>query len=351
MIDYFSKVLFIGPLNTYGGIGAVLRTYKKNVPHFNFIATHRNFNKIGSSLYFIYSLLTITYTFICKNSIQIVHLHSASKGSFVRKILIVMISKFFNKKVIFHMHGGQFMDFYGRLSWSKYIFNSILQQVDLFICLTEEWKDYFTQNFDIKNIVVIGNPVMIQSIINYRPTSNVISLLFLGNLNPKKGIFEFLNYLVTNPHFQSKKINITIGGNGEVERLKKITEDPKYMGQIKYLGFVEGLPKSKALDACDIFILPSFYEGLPISILEALGHGKPVIATRVGGVPSVVKNHVNGWLFNAGNFEELNTVFDTIVNQQFPLKLYQLNSYEIANKFSIQNILLQLSNEYKKLLK
>ena len=56
MEDIYSKVLFIGPLNSFGGIGAVLRTYQKNIKHFNFIPTHKDQSKIQNIFHFIYSL-------------------------------------------------------------------------------------------------------------------------------------------------------------------------------------------------------------------------------------------------------------------------------------------------------
>ena len=350
MEDIYSKVLFIGPLNSYGGIGAVLRTYQKNIKHFNFIPTHKDQSKIQNIFHFIYSLFEFNYYIISNKQIKIVHIHSASKGSFVRKIIIAMIAKIYGKKVILHMHGGQFKEYINNLSWSKFIFIYLMNQVDLFICLTEGWECYYKNHLGLKNVAILGNPVKIEDNLFQKPPSDELSLLFLGTLNDKKGIFDFLDYISTNEHFKNYKIHLKIGGTGETERLINSISDTKYLNQIEYLGFVSGDQKHEAIKACDMFILPSYYEGLPVSILEAMGHGKPVIATNVGGVSSVVKEHSNGWLFEPGNFQQLDIIFDEIVKKQFHLDQYQLNAYHIAGQYACQNILIQLSNEYKKLL-
>ena len=350
MSDIFSRALYIGPLNTYGGIGAVLRTYEKNLKHFNFISTHKDHSKIGSIFYFLYSVIKVIFYLLFNRKIKIVHIHSASKGSFIRKVILVLIAKTFKKKVVFHMHGGQFKEYFKQVIWGRYFLIEVLKSVDIFICLTEEWKIYFQENIGLMNVLVLGNPIKIQDSISKKPFNQVISLLFLGSINSKKGIFDLLKYLQSNIYFKNKQIQLTIGGTGEVEKLTSLMQDPIFQNQINYIGFVTEKSKDEAIRDCDVFILPSYYEGLPVSILEAMSHGKPVISTRVGGVQSIVKENYNGWLFDAGDFKQLDSIFDVIVGHQFPLQLYQQNAYLMATDFSTENILFNLSSIYKNLL-
>ena len=78
------------------------------------------------------------------------------------------------------------------------------------------------------------------------------------------------------------------------------------------MGWVQNEAKQSTICSCDIYVLPSYFEGLPVSILEAMAMGKPIIATNVGGIPSIVQNGYNGWLFSPGKFNELNKIFDEI---------------------------------------
>lgn len=350
MNDIFSKVLFIGPKNPYGGIGSVLKTYQNNIQSFNIIETYKKQYLFFNIFYFIYKLMKIKFFLILNKQIKIVHIHSASKGSFIRKVIIAMIAKSYNKKVIFHMHGGQFKEYFEHLKWSKSFFLNILNKFDLFICLTNDWRLYYEQELGLKNVMVLGNPINISPNIVKKPLNKVLNLLFLGSLNQNKGIFDLLDYLETNVYFKTQRINLSIGGTGDVDKLMNKINNSLYSNQIIFLGFIEGDLKAEAFTACDIFILPSYYEGLPVSILEAMGYAKPVIATRVGGIPSVVNNNTNGWLFKAGNFNELDPILDEIIENRFPLEQYQNNAYNIASNYSSDNILSRLSNEYTKLV-
>lgn len=346
----FSNVLFVGPQNAYGGIGAVLRTYKKNMHHFNFIPTHKDHSKMLSTLYFIYSLYKINIFLLRNNHIKIVHVHSASKGSMIRKMMITLFALLYHKIAVFHMHGGQFKAYYNELTWSKFIFRKLLNSAHLFICLTEDWKQYYENELGIKNVLVLGNPIDVQSNLLLKPLGNELKLLFLGSINSKKGIFDLLEYLETNDYFKNGKISLTIGGTGEEEKLLHLIHASKYKHKIQFLGFVEGQLKQSAIESCDVFILPSYFEGLPVSILEAMSHGKPVIATQVGGVASIVKVNQSGWLFEAGNFKQLDAIFEEIIEGKCAFENLQVNAFNIAKTFSSQNILTDLSRVYKKLL-
>ncbi len=350
MEQFYEHVLFIGPKNEYGGIGAVLRTYEKNIKNFNLIYSHKDQSTIDNIFYFIFTILKLNYFLIFNHKIKIIHVHSASKGSFIRKLFFSINAKLYRKKVVFHMHGGQFKAYYNQLKWSKKFIKLFLNQLDLFICLTEDWATYFKYELGIKRVAILGNPIHINSNYNQKPSSDTLNLLFLGTIHSKKGIFDLIHYLGTNIYFKQQKIHLKIGGLGEVDRLNNLISDPFYKDQIQYLGFISGDQKYDVISSCDMFILPSYYEGLPVSILEAMGYGKPIIATNVGGVASVVKNNTTGWLFEAGQFGQLDHILDEIFQKKSQLNQYQINAYQTAMNFSCQNILTQLSNEYKKIL-
>ena len=90
-------------------------------------------------------------------------------------------------------------------------------------------------------------------------------------------------------------ILVLIAGEGDqLGRLQKEAADLGIAANVRFLGFRDDVPA--LLHAMDIFVLPSLSEGLPLSILEALALGKPVVATNVGGIPEVVQNGLTGFL-------------------------------------------------------
>ena len=82
---------------------------------------------------------------------------------------------------------------------------------------------------------------------------------------------------------------------------------------VKFVGWVSGDAKSKILSTTDILVLPSYYEGLPISVLEAMSYAMPVITTPVGGIPEVVTDGVEGTLFTPGDKASLTQTIDTYI--------------------------------------
>ena len=349
MENIFNKVLFIAPDDKYGGIGAVLRTYAKQMKGFKCIATYPSIPIKSKSIFFILSVAQVIRTLLLDSNIKIIHLHSASNGSFLRKSLIAFIGRAFQKKIVFHLHGGGFKTFYEHANIFKPAIRTVLKSSDVVICLSKQWHDYYSNTLGLKNVVSISNPVEMSDEEDFIRVGPVVKLLFLGRICDDKGIFDLIEYLRNSKYFLEDRLRLFIGGVGENERLQAIIAEPFFKSNIEYYGWVDDNIKRQLLQEADVFILPSHYEGLPVSILEAMAFRKPIIATDVGGVSSIVKNGVNGWLLHPKNLKELDTVFAEIFDNRPLLYSYGLNSYREASKYSSKEIIKVLSNVYESL--
>ncbi len=132
---------------------------------------------------------------------------------------------------------------------------------------------------------------------------DVILVGTVARLIPSKGVDIFLEAIpmVVNV---LKNIRFVVIGSGPYEEvLKKKAEALQLKNRVTFLGYVE--PIWDYLDALDIFVLPTLSEGLGLSILEAMAVGKPVIATRVGGIPEIISHGDNGDLVSPGSAKEL----------------------------------------------
>lgn len=129
-----------------------------------------------------------------------------------------------------------------------------------------------------------------------------IRILFLGRIIKEKGIFELVEaFKLLYKKFD--QIELIIAGNGnDFERLKEMVKEIK---NIKLLGYVEGNEKIDVYKKCDIFCLPSYSEGLPITVLEAMMFGMPVITTKVGGLSDFFKDPMMGYFVNVKDIEDL----------------------------------------------
>jgi glycosyltransferase involved in cell wall biosynthesis len=346
MSTIFSKVLYIGPTSDFGGMGAVLNMYAKNIQDIKIVSTLntvKNASKIGSLLNVVFQ---VNKKLITDKDIKLLHIHSASKKSFYRKVLLALLGKLYQKKVIFHIHSGSFDQFYKNAGYLKPGIKVFLQKMDMIICLSNEWKVFYSQKMGLKKVVVIGNPIEIHQLNISQFDNRILHLLFLGKICDEKGIFDLLNFLSNNKFFLNNQIRLTIGGIDQEERLNKLLANPIFSTKVKFIGWVTYPLKSKHFLGCDVFILPSYFEGLPVSILEAMSFGKPVIATDVGGIPSIVKEGYNGWLFDAGVFDQLDPILEEIFLNKGILTQFGSNSHNTAKQFSTSVIKAQLSQLY-----
>jgi len=348
------KILTIGPdyRNHRGGIGAVIDIYSKYFGNFYFISTY----KPGSALYktyiFFVGLLKISYTLLRNRNIKIVHIHGSQNGSFYRKIICFTISKYlFRKKVIYHIHGSEYNLFFAKSkTMIKNLFRIFINNVDTLICLSEYWKLFFEVNFNTKKIEMLPNIIDYPYIKDKNNDTEKIRFLFLGLIGNRKGIFDIIEVIKDNSDTFDNKIELIIGGNGEITKLQNLIEKYQIGNIVKFVGWVQNEIKIQYLHSSDVYILPSYNEGLPISILEAMSYGKPIISTDVGGIPEVVKNNENGFLINPGNLEQIEKSIKHFIENPQDIEKFGNNSAKLSEKYLPNSVLLQLENLYKEIL-
>ena len=347
------EVLYIGPdyKGHRGGIGAVLDTYSANIKPFKFIASYRNISGLKRQLVFVKAVFGLLSLLIKDKDIKIVHIHSAQKGSFMRKSILLLISQFFGKKVILHIHGSMFDIFYKNAGILRPYIRFIFRRADAVVSLSDKWNEYFAKTFTIKKLVILKNVIEKPAIAPvFHAVDGPVKLLFLGLIGQRKGLFDLLKVLERHHELFKGKLVLTIGGNGEVDRLTKTLTEHHPDGDVLFAGWVVGEQKNQLLRDCDIYILPSHNEGLPISILEAMAFGKPVISTTIGGIPEIVIPGKNGWLFNPGDLNALAAILSEVVSKRELLREYGEQSLLLSENYTPEAVMGSLRNLYNELL-
>ena len=181
----------------------------------------------------------------------------------------------------------------------KKVVRLTLKKCDCVIALSESWKNYFESEFFHPCVEVVKN-VIDSPQINKIKSSQFI-LLFLGRIGNRKGIFDLLEVLAKNRLFYEGKLQLFFGGDGEVEKAKEYIKQNKLENIAFYQGWISGKNKIELLNRADAYVLPSYNEGLPVSILESMSYHLPIISTNVGGIPEIVKDGVNGFIIEPGN--------------------------------------------------
>jgi glycosyltransferase involved in cell wall biosynthesis len=348
MMQNKSKILMVGPdINSQGGISSVIKMYKDYGLNISTLASYKDGNALAKL--FVYGLFLVKYivTLAVDKNVKLVHLHTASRGSFIRKSIAFKLAKLFHKKVIIHIHGAEFELFYNESpKFIKEIITKTLNDADLVIVLSKQWKDTIARISTSDKIKVLYNPTVIK--VYSRIHSESTKAVFMGRLGKRKGIYDVIESakLIKNPN-----VEINLYGDGEIEKFDKLISDSDLHDKIKLPGWVSGEKKDEVLQNSDIFILPSYNEGLPMSILEAMAVGLPIISTPVGGIPEAVEDGVNGFLIQAGDYNALAEKIDLLAsNQSLRVQMGQ-RGYNLAKeKFDIKIIIKQLQDIYDELL-
>lgn len=352
MNNKFKQVLFIGPQyqGQRGGMASVLSVYSKSMTDFKFIPTYHNKNLFYNCIYFLKALFKVIKTLITDREIKVVHLHSASRGSFFRKSIIILIAKVFQKKTVLHIHGGEFKIFYNNSGLLKFLIRGVLNLTDELVCLSEEWKSYFNSICKKPKSIVINNPVQLPTGFVKPSIAEPIKVLYLNHINPKKGIFDVVTFFKNNQQKLQGHFKLVIAGAGDDAALHQIINENNLGLIIEHKGWIEGNEKNELIQDSHLFILTSYNEGLPMSILEAMSFGKPIIASNVGGIPQIVKPAENGWLVNPGSQEDLDRIFQELEYNQGLIDTYGTASLQIVKAYATESVNLSLQKMYDRLL-
>ncbi len=344
------NVLTIGPefSSPKGGVAQCLSTYKASVfSDFRTIVNSREGSKVEKYWIMIISIIKLFLVLCIDKRIKIVHIHSASYNSFRRSSLYVKVAKMMKRKVIIHIHGGGFKEYYSK---ENVFVDSVFQKCDALIALSESWKKFFVNTVGCKVVYVvpniIDNPVSISV-----KKDDCFHLLFLGQILKAKGIFDLVEVLAENRKEYEGKLVLDIGGGMyEEEKLKEFLQRENLDTLINFHGWVSGDMKIKLLNLADSFILPSYVEGVPISILEAESYGVPILSTIVGGIPEIVTDGDNGLLFKPGDKVAIKEAIDKVLYNQKLRKKMGAYSKERSNAHLPKNIKKILCDIYTDLI-
>ncbi|UCC39907.1 MAG: glycosyltransferase family 4 protein [Candidatus Aminicenantes bacterium] len=172
----------------------------------------------------------------------------------------------------------------------------------------------------------------------------------VGRLNTEKG-HKYLLEAARDVLTSFPKTVFLIVGKGPLEReLKDFAREAKIFPNVLFTGFYQDL--QKVFNVIDLFVLPSLSEALPLSLLEAMAAGRPVIATNVGGIPEVVKTGETGIVVNSGVAEELAQAMITLLENKDTARELAKNGQELVREqFSTQAVTKKLEAIYRGLQK
>lgn len=347
----FGLDLLVSKYKTYKSIPDFIKHDGINVHFLSRFAPPRN---IGMSLTSEY-MYRIIKKFIKKNNItfDLIHSHFLYPTGEAAKRLAVETKK----PLIITVHGTDVNKY---MTWNTYTEKKCkrtLQYADQVVAVSKDLES------KVKRVEPNVKTQIIYNFVNEdfysgelkKSLSNKknIEITFIGNLLIEKGVYELIDaYYKVITNNKKFKIHLNIVGVGpERLALKERLKELSIEDNVHFFGAVENKEIPNILRKTDIFILPSYSEGFPLTIIEALSMGCPVIATSVGGIPEVVRNEENGLLIESKNSTMIQDAIEKLINNPNLYNKIQKNASKVYEQFSGEKVTQQIYNVYTEAIK
>ena len=244
-----------------------------------------------------------------KNPDAIVHYNfPLEKQSVIRDTPFMHAALKNRNKMVVHIHGGSFLTSDKIPSPYRQILNRVFSWQVPFIALSKKEAETLRNKFHAKYVVSLSNCIDLGEAKaferDYRNKISPLSLGYLGRITKTKGM-EYLLKACNILKERNIPFCLKLAGTEEVkgEFLPKFR---KTLGNnFEYCGLVSGKEKDNFLKSMDLFVMPTFFEGLPMSLLECMAYGVVPIITPVGSIPTVITDQHNGLFINVKDAESI----------------------------------------------
>lgn len=356
-VSLTSRILMIGPsLTAPGGMSAVVKSYEAaglfDARGIRYISSYERPGLQTQVRVMLPALFEFARALLVEN-VELVHVHSASRGSFWRKALFCRLAVWAGKPFVFHIHSGEFPVFFreecGPLAQAA--IRWALRRASAVLVLTPGWRTAILAIEPTAKVTVMPNPVLCP-VRDLMPVlkSRGGNILFLGRLREKKGVFDLLRAVARMSSAHAKPM-VVLAGDGEIEAARSLAAELGIAEQVVLPGWVDGVLKDRLLRDADALVLPSYFEGLPICILEAMAFGVPVIATRVGGIPDTLDDGRCGFLLEPGDVDGLALGLSAVLNDLDLRRALRANARnKVEAEFAVEVVVKKLGGVYDKCL-
>jgi glycosyltransferase involved in cell wall biosynthesis len=291
-----------------GGIRSVVeRIYPRLANRDNievtWLASQRAGSAPGKFLFFLKALIKAFYYLPPSD---VVHLHGAVHLSLLRKSAFIWLARLFRCRVIYHFHSPQtvFEDFFSVRGIRRRYALATLRQCDAIVVLSDSWEATVRKVLPDSTIVVIYNPVMEAQPVAKDQHAESLDVLYLAHLIRRKGYDDLVKaFAIVVDKVPAARL--VFCGSGETEEAQRLSEELGIAANVVFRGWIPETEIAQALSAATVFCLPSYDEGLPMGILEAMSSGVAIVTTPVGGVPDVLTHERNALLVEPGDIDDL----------------------------------------------
>jgi len=282
----------------------------------------------------LFHISSILKLFKTKSKFDVVHVH----GDWSALLLILIIKNITHAKVVaFSIHDQLVSNF------KKKVLSFLIKQVDVIFTSGADTANYLKP---YKPNTVFFQPSGISAVFVDTPSNKVFSnnVIIIANLVPKKNIDLVIEIAKICPDYNFK----IVGKGPEKQRLETKMQN---IANVSLVGFKTTEEIIALMDTSFAFLLTSFFEGTPTSVLEACSRGLPIVTSNVGGLKSIIKDNKNGYVIDNYTPSYYKNALDKIYNTPDLLELMKTNNSLLGEKFVWDNVAKNITNQTKKILK
>jgi len=320
---FASKTIVNSSLNKTISWTLLDTTARSNILSSNFVRIYKAFIRLVKFLYYI---LFFKFDYIL--------IFVGDGWSFWEKGLMSIFGKYLSRaKIILAPRSGFLVNNINNTGKLRKFIKFVFNKVDIIICQSQYWKRLFEKlayNQSKSKFVVIENMINFEDYkgIKIREASKNISatILFMAWVTRAKGIYELIEAIKMLAQ-EGLKFKVIIAGHGdEYETIRKSIDKSNLHNFVEMKGWVLGDEKHKILAESDIFVLPTYFEGYPNSLVEAMAAGKACIATKVGSIPDMIDHKKTGLLIEKESSKQLYESLSLLINNENLRKTISINA-------------------------
>jgi glycosyltransferase involved in cell wall biosynthesis len=244
----------------------------------------------------------------------IVHVHVAGRGSTLRKLVVVAWCRTLGLDVVLHLHDYNYRRYLlDQPSWLRRRIQAMFRSAQRVLVLGRSDAELVETMLGVPGdrIVVMHNAVP-KPTLPSAPDSDPLHLLFLGRLSERKGVHDLIAAFAE-PAFAGLRWRATLAGDGDIERFRDLARAAGVISHLTFTGWLDRPGTDRLLADAQILVLPSYEEGMAMSVLEGLANGLCVVCTPVGALAEVIEDGRSGLLCKPGDVPLLATTLARVL--------------------------------------
>ncbi len=297
------RALVVGPrAQARGGIGSVQHVLERYLPTHAELAVVTTHSDGPDRLCTMLRGTLAAARRIRRDRPDVVHLHVSQRASVLRKGLLGVVARHSGTRVVMHLHGSQFLDWFDGLPRPARAVVRALLRPHRLVVLSESLRAPYRERLGVpaERVVALPNPVEWPAAVE-GPDAGPVLALFLGRFGARKGVYDLVNACARLTPAQRARLRLVAAGDGEVDQVREAVATAGVGDVVEVAGWLDRAERDDLLRRAQLLVLPSSHEGLPMAVLEAMASGLTPVVTPVGALPELVHDGVNGALVPVGD--------------------------------------------------